>query len=559
MSEKFPAADALAAAFRVFALHELMKLCFAPNVTPWVVACAIALLYAAYTPSQTAMALALTLRIADTCTMMPFCWDSFYWCIQVDTAGLLYIVTAAGASRPSIAAAWADSARPQLALFYLAAAFWKINTSFLDARTSCAPMFFLTLLPTLGWTPSHTFASLIRDAAPLMTIVGEASIGVLLLAPSKRIQRLGVVVALLLHMGISLTPSPNNATPFSLACVVRLLYTQSSGFGRVLGGDMLAAALAVAVAAASVTTGVAYLRAVRYNPPVPPAAPDWWIFLYTALSVFCVCAVVEEEKADVASTAAAAAKTKTKKTSMPSPLPSWIRPTFVALAAFYAFGGPMLGVQDLGASNMYSNLLMHGKGNHLLSPTDLLRHVHPSAFATIRVEASTSEWINTIYPGEITQTMAGYEVELLRSVNHTGRMFNAMKNRILRIEDTAPFVKYTVPALEMRRLLAEARERGEAFSLTYTRLQGVGDEIWRRRASGVKVMLREDGKGGRTCTVYDGATCGSPLGGVLGCACDADEVAIQPPPGMLATKFLVQQPYPVLDDEEEDRIVCFGP
>ena len=547
--------DALTAAFRVFTLHECMKLCFAPSVTLWVVVCALALLYAAYKPSHTAMAVALTLRIFDTCTLMPFCWDSFYWCIQVDTAGLLYIVTASAASsRSSIAAAWADSARPQLAMFYLAASFWKINTSFLDARTSCAPMFFLTLLPTLGWTPSHTIATLIRDAAPLMTILGEASIGVLLLAPSRRIQRLGVVVALLLHMGISLTPSPNNATPFSLACVVRLLYTQSSGFGRALGGDMLAVTLAVAVAAASVTTGVAYLRAVRYNPPMPPAAPDWWIFLYTVLSVFCVRAVVEEEKADAAANTATA---KTKETA--TSVPSWIKPTFVAVAAFYAFGGPMLGTQDLGASNMYSNLLMHGKGNHLLSPTDLLQHVYPSAFATIRVEASTSEWINMIYPGEITQSMAAYEVELLRSVEHTGRMFNAMKNRILHIEETAPFVRYTVPALEMRRLLAEARAREEAFSLTYTRLQGVGDEIWRRRASGVKVTLREDGKGGRTCTVYDGATCGNPLGGLLGCACDADEVALQPPPGMLASKFLVQQPYPVLDEEEEDRIVCFGP
>ena len=65
---------------------------------------------------------------------------------------------------------------------------------------------------------------------------------------------------------------------------------------------------------------------------------------------------------------------------------------------------------------------MHGKGNHLFSPTDLVQHYLPSAFVTIRVESSTSAWINQIYPGEITHTMAKYEVELLRSVNHTGRM-----------------------------------------------------------------------------------------------------------------------------------------
>ena len=39
--------------------------------------------------------------------------------------------------------------------------------------------------------------------------------------------RLGVCLALLLHLGISLTPSPNNATPFSLAMAARLLVTQA--------------------------------------------------------------------------------------------------------------------------------------------------------------------------------------------------------------------------------------------------------------------------------------------------------------------------------------------
>ena len=134
-----------------------------------------------------------------------------------------------------------------------------------------------------------------------------------------------------------------------------------------------------------------------------------------------------------------------------------------------------------------------------------------------------------------------------------------MKNRVLKIEDTAPFVRYTVPALEMRRLLAEARERREAFSLTYTRLQGVGDEIWRRGASGVTVTLREDGAGGRTCTTNDCSGPAGLLGNLIGCECHPNEVALQPPPGLLATKFLVQQPYPILDDEKDDRIVCFGP
>ena len=46
--------------------------------------------------------------------------------------------------------------------------------------------------------------------------------------------------------------------------------------------------------------------------------------------------------------------------------------------------------------------------------------------------------------------------------------------------------------------------------------------------------------------------------GVLGtlrrsCACGEGEIAMQPPPGWLARKFLLQQPYPVLDWDELDR------
>ena len=37
--------------------------------------------------------------------------------------------------------------RLQLSLFYASAAWWKLNTSFLDPRTSCAPMFFLGSAP----------------------------------------------------------------------------------------------------------------------------------------------------------------------------------------------------------------------------------------------------------------------------------------------------------------------------------------------------------------------------------------------------------------------------
>ena len=98
--------------------------------------------------------------------------------------------------------------RLQLSLFYASAAWWKLNTSFLDPRTSCAPMFFLTLLPTLGYTPSPAAALVVRNLAPAATIGGEACIGLLLAAASNRLRRLGMCLALLLR-GTFSEPSRN--------------------------------------------------------------------------------------------------------------------------------------------------------------------------------------------------------------------------------------------------------------------------------------------------------------------------------------------------------------
>ena len=76
----------------------------------------------------------------------------------------------------------------------------------------------------------------------------------------------------------------------------------------------------------------------------------------------------------------------------------------MALAALYAFVLPALGLQDQGAPNMYSNLQMHGRGNHLVAPTDVVGSLPLLAplFETARVEASSSEHINGVCSGDAT-------------------------------------------------------------------------------------------------------------------------------------------------------------
>ena len=554
---------AFAIATRAWCLHEALKLWYIPASPLWKTLSWLIVLASSARPAPKTFALALVVRLADTLSIMPVMWDSYYWCLQVDGGLLLcvgYLALVRGlladSHADSLAAWWATTARQQLAIFYLAAGVWKVNTSFLDARTSCAPIFVLTLLQTLGYTPPPLRASQLALLAPGVTILGELTIGILLLLPSRAAVRIGVLSALLLHLGIALAPPPNNATPFSLTCVVRLLITESAAVARAwdeLGasgsgiGQYLATP-AIGMLLASLCMGICYRRALAFPPTAFGAELDWWVGTYTCLAVL----IARAMYSDVA--------------NMPTPttksLARGLRPALVLLALAYAFGGPLLGIHDLGACNMYSNLRMYAGTNHLFLPTGLIGHVWPEAtqlVQLVRVEQSSSAYINSIYPGEVTSQIAPGELSLLADAGHSAHMFNAMKARILGpafAPAHAAFHRYTVTALEMKRLLAEARATGEKFEITYTLLDATGgDERWRRDSLGRTVTLKADGKGKRSCTVG----CG-PLE-LIPCPCAADELPLQPPPSYWASKTLIQQPYPIVDDAHkwEGELVCFGP
>ena len=616
--------SALSAAFRAVAFHELLKLYFEPELTPWVFACYVVLLLTMLSPDTSLIVLTLMMRLYQTWTLIPTrAWDSFYWTMNVD-GGLLLLLFSGHAlrisDRPRIATWWANTSRVQLGIFYVASGFWKINKHFLDPRISCAPIFFLTLATSFGLTLPPSVGALILAAAPAVTIIGEMAIGVLFLAPKRAgLAPYGVALALLLHLGIALTPPPNNATPFALTCVVRLVVTAPTGFARALEevlalrtpAGVTTALMACGVSAASVA--IAYARDIDYPPHGPgPAAVDVWVAAYGVIAVVLARGLMlddgsPEDQPSFSSSFSSSSSsftttTTTTTTSSSSSSPSSsspssggmaaspaaaasgrrLRVSLVALAAWYGFAGPLLGTQDLGACNMYSNLRMHGGSNHLLLPTDLLGSLFPGtsvAFAmrTVRVEHTSSAWINSIYPNEITSQMSPKERTVLREAGHLARMFNPMKSRILSPaigapppayaappgSDGRPFARWTVPTLELRRLLAEAREQGEAFSLTYTLLDGQsGDERWRRSGGGRTVTITEDGKGGRTCTLCPdlmASLMGSLAGG---CACADDELPLMPPPPYLARKLLVQQPYPIVGDERDDpeaNFICYGP
>jgi len=110
--------------------------------------------------------------------------------------------------------------------------------------------------------------------------------------------------------------------------------------------------------------------------------------------------------------------------------------------------------------------------------------------------------------------------------------------------DDVPFVQYTMPALELRRLLFDIRDRNESFALEYTRLLPGS-------AVGNKVRVVESGGDEKTCQVaYHGAK--------EWVDCAFDEIALLPRPGALPLKFLLHNPYPVLSGDVNEPMYCLS-
>ena len=111
------------------------------------------------------------------------------------------------------------------------------------------------------------------------------------------------------------------------------------------------------------------------------------------------------------------------------------------------------------------------------------------------------------------------------------------------------FIRYTVPAFELRRALADARAAGEAFSLVYTRLTvPYGNP---NTATGPQVVLEEDGQGGSKCLI---STTPPTASSSLAVPCSATEAAVAEPPPWWALKFAVFWATPVLEDTTEEKL-----
>ena len=500
--------------------------------------------------SRTAIGLSYTVVFAVWLVLkVPFSWDSEYWQAQTDaTVVCTLTLLKAAPFVPMIS----TTVRLQMAVFYLGAGFWKINTSFLDPASSCASIYIAQLLDVLGMESALPTAA--RTAAvhagPLLTIVGELSIGLLLLVPRRSWAKLGVALALLLHLGIALTPPPNNIAEYGTMSALRLAWLfphavatamAEPGWLAVHAGS---GALLLAVLAARgplfVWGGLDGWRAHLAASDEPLGdllgGLDLPAGLYGfACSLFLRALVLDKgppvEKVQKG-------RLKFRRARGPRLL---LGTLFVVTAVWYAFGTIVMGVLDVSSPNMFSNVRMQGGSNHLLLPTALLQKWHRDHGATsaysggvVRVESTNSTLFLSTHPSELTPVLRPAAVSYLVDAGHSGRQWNAAVAQVIGAFAVPPnpaasggaFVRYTIPAFAVRELVRRARASGEAFELIYEQLYGAGgDEEWRTASAGRRVKLHEDGAGGRSCVV---AVPGSS--GTVWEDCAKEELVLQGPP-----------------------------
>jgi hypothetical protein len=223
----------------------------------------------------------------------------------------------------------------------------------------------------------------------------------------------------------------------------------------------------------------------------------------------------------------------------------------VGIAFLYTFGLPLLGLQDMAACNMFANV--HGPTavytgmNHFLVPTGLLQATFeqsdlagPFAGGVVEVLYTDSQWMRNLFPAEGSRMLTERTKHMLRSVGHSAREFNPSTTRVV---GTFPGMKpstnltkqlpYLLPAVELRRLLGEARTLNESFSVRYRRLSHTAP------FNGRVVHLQERANGERLCLLE---------GSDQGKLCDDDELALLPPSDHWATSLLLAFPMPMQSD-----------
>uniref|UniRef100_A0A7S3NJ07 Uncharacterized protein n=1 Tax=Aureoumbra lagunensis TaxID=44058 RepID=A0A7S3NJ07_9STRA len=546
---------------RIWALQQLLLLQnFASNFeSSFEIGQGLAMIGVLFVPNIYFFSLALLSRIVATLIKMPYVHDSKNWWLQTDLAVLILLWTK---QEERIV----PTVQRMMSIYYFFAAFWKVNTSFLDHRYSCASIFVAQLVA--AYLP-HSFVVesknelgyIISRTSPYLTLSIEFACALTIWQnQSEFITRIGICLALLLHFGIAITPSPNAIVSFGVGCLVRLfLLLDPDSANNVLSAAFMLKSSSFILpfiiwgGAALVATTFVQEKEATNNPLDPTAEGaglNRALFLFAALAIIILLSTFSK---------------CTKKTPKQSNF------FFILLAFCYGLGGPLTGIQDLGSATMFANFRMFGGSNHYLLPAALLQRfeIGPYSGGLIRVEDTNSTWIRHItnYPGDLTSAIAQEARDLLAAGGHSTKYFNAMLNvesspriypQLLSDEllkssanqnQNVPNIRFTIPASDLQRLIYEARHINESFSLTYAQLPGTtGDELWRSYATKSLHEIHFNQTGHLVHCLTDDAPCDS----------DMIENFFYSQPAWILKKLLLAMPYPILEDNATE-LHCFGP
>jgi len=432
-------------------------------------------------PSRRVLMLAHVANVVSMCFWMPSVWDHCVWCMLLE--GVFVLAAAASRDEAETMASFLPSMRVSLIVLYFSAAFWKLTTGFLDPVSSCANTLVAELASAMlspeQIPATSDFAKYLMLSAPAQIVFIEFLVPVMLwLAP-----RAGIPVALLFHQAINWMPV-TYAGGFSIAMCTRLVVYQPGCLGtsirKLASGDLGSFALPSAVVGA---VAWAYLKC--HDGKID--ASGFAFLVYALLYLRSVWDF---------------------KNFRPQLQKHITAPAVFALGIFvaftYGFLAPVFGVMAMASSTMYGNVKQFGGAtNHLVVPTGLLQDLYADAtsfdgwledaFAggVVRVDDyDSTEFYDQLDGADISDDQPEHARRILNATGSSGKYyeFYAKRNYYDRRQDhqgtalvtfdlgldaaaaTKPKTPVAVPAYELRRLLALARNRETDYFVRYVRL-----------------------------------------------------------------------------------------
>ena len=173
-----------------------------------------------------------------------------------------------------------------------------------------------------------------------------------------------------------------------------------------------------------------------------------------------------------------------KEVTQGSPTPRWI-PFLVLFVSFgYAFLGPILGIQHMGAPTMYSNMRYYYGGNHLLVPTSVLPPEVIYGGGLAQVVSSTSSSLNQrlayirnkdVFPSRplayMDDALSNRDVyqlfPLCVSNPHSRAVLQDVYNSSNPDGSTSRY-SFILPVSEIRKALSEASMTEKSYSIVVT-------------------------------------------------------------------------------------------